>query len=51
MEMSDDARGKKKKGSLDLLLDFVVSGLADKEQTKNKNWSYMPPFCLINFFV
>lgn len=26
---------------------FFVSELADKEQTENKNWNYILPFCLI----
>lgn len=44
METSDAAREKKKE-----VWVLFVSELADKEQTKKKNWSYMPPFCLIKF--
>lgn len=45
MEMSDAARSKKRVWVCFWV--FFVSELADKEQTENKNWNYILPFCLI----
>lgn len=46
MEIFDAAKEKKEK--VWFWGFYFVSELADKEQTKNKNWNYTLPFDVIN---